>query len=247
MLYLAYIDEFGHLGPFLSATDAKHKTHPVFGLGGFVLPYHHVRSFSTWFFQQKNRLLQFELQKSGEHPAKWEKKGSSLYTVTNVNKYVELRKATFRLLNKIRELKGFTICVGVEKRQDVEKHNSKQLYHYVLRELIKRLDQECQRKRDRFLIVLDEQEQNIMRKEIVEQASIAMYGQDARSTLIESPMQVESHLYQTVQCADWLCGIYGRISYYECCPDDQPDFQVFERYFGSRIKMTSRRSGLKRL
>lgn len=70
MLYLVYVDEFGHIGQYLDKDDPKYKTHPVFGLAGFALPYDEVRSFSTFFFQLKNRLLAFELEKSGIHPAK---------------------------------------------------------------------------------------------------------------------------------------------------------------------------------
>lgn len=87
MLFVAYLDEFGHVGPYLAHDDPRHNTHPVFGLGGVVLPYPQVRRFSTFFFQLKNRLLEFELSRSGELPAKWEKKGSSLYTIRNIEKY----------------------------------------------------------------------------------------------------------------------------------------------------------------
>jgi hypothetical protein len=247
MLYLAYFDEFGHVGPFISSEDSKHNTHPVFGLGGLVLPSDKVRHFSTWFFKLKNKLLDFELKQSAEHPAKWEKKGSSLYTVRNVTQYRVLRQATFTLLNKIRNLGGFTIHVGVEKRRDVSTHNSKKLFHSVLRELIKRLDEECKQRGSNFMMVLDEQEQNVMRKEIVETASLAMFGPDFRARLIEPPMQVESHLYQTVQCADWLCGLFGRLSHFECSPDDKPDFQIFQKYFLQRTQTCSLRSGLRRL
>lgn len=247
MLYLVYIDEYGHIGPFISSTDAKHKTHPAFGLGGFVLPYYQVRTFSTWFFKLKNRLLQIELNKSGEHPAKWEKKGSALYTEKNVKKYRQLRQATFSLLNKIKKLDGFTIHVGVEKRLGTSNQNAKRLYNAVLRELIKRLDDECKFRKSQFMMILDEQEKNVMRKELVETASLAMFGSDGRSCLLEPPLQVESYLYQTVQCADWLCGLYGRLAYYSCLPQDKPGFDVFETYFADRIKSTSIRSGLRRL
>ena len=66
--YFAYLDEFGHIGPYISRTDPKHKTSPVFGLAGFVLPAVEVRGFGTWFFQHKCELLKFEIERSGEHP-----------------------------------------------------------------------------------------------------------------------------------------------------------------------------------
>ena len=101
MLYFVYLDEFGHIGPYISSDDPKHKTHPAFGLAGLVLPYTEVRSFSTYFFQLKNHLLSPELDLSEDHPAKWEKKGSALYTLKNIQKYPELRTTTFRLINNI--------------------------------------------------------------------------------------------------------------------------------------------------
>ena len=78
MTYFAYLDEFGHISPYVSRTDPRYKDSPVFGLAGFVLPATEVRGFGTWFFQRKCEMLKFEIDRSGEHPAVWEKKGASL-------------------------------------------------------------------------------------------------------------------------------------------------------------------------
>lgn len=86
MLYFAYLDEFGHIGPYLGRCDPAHNDSPVFGPGGMILPYTAVRQFSTWFFQIKCNLLRWELAQNGQHPATWEKKGSALFTSTNVKK-----------------------------------------------------------------------------------------------------------------------------------------------------------------
>ena len=246
VLYIAYLDEFGHVGPYLAHDDSHHNAHPAFGLGGLVIPYPEIRSFSTYFFKLKNNLLSFELKRSGTHPAKWEKKGSALYTIKNIEKYPELRQATFRLINQIKKINGFAIYVGVEKRRAIEKHDAKLLYHSVLREAIKRIDQECEHRHAKFLLILDEQEENVMRSQIVETASIEMFGASSRANLIEPPLQVESHLYQTVQCADWLCGIFGRLAYYECDPKAKPENETAEKYFGDRIRSMATRSSLRR-
>lgn len=243
MLYVVYLDEFGHIGPYIGHDDPRRNTHP----GGMVLPYPKVRQFSTFFFQLKNRLLELELERSCEHPAKWEKKGSSLYTNKNIAKYRELRQATNRLLKQIHKINGFGLYVGVEKRRTEQGHDSKKLYHSVLREVIKRIDQECEVRHSKCLLVLDQHEENVMRAQIVETASIEMFGVNARNRLIEPPMQVESHLYQTVQCADWLCGIFGRLAFHECDPESKPDNEIAERYLGSRIRNICTRSGLRRL
>ena len=53
LLYIVYLDEFGHVGPYISSDHEKHNTHPVFGLGGVAIPSDQVRSFSTYFFKLK--------------------------------------------------------------------------------------------------------------------------------------------------------------------------------------------------
>ena len=128
MTYFAYLDEFGHVGPYVSRTDPRHNDSPVFGFAGLVLPVNEVRGFGTWFFQRKCALLRFELERSDQHPARWEKKGSSLYTVINVERYRELRTFTNRMLNKIHALGGFVLYVGVKKTDRPESHNPNRLY-----------------------------------------------------------------------------------------------------------------------
>src|SRR5262245_36938514 len=63
--YIAYLDEFGHIGPFVSRTHPKHNASPVFGLGGLLLPVDRVRPFATWFYQLKCNLLAFEIERAG--------------------------------------------------------------------------------------------------------------------------------------------------------------------------------------
>jgi hypothetical protein len=77
-MLIAFLDEFGHAGPFVARTDSRFKQSPVFGLAGYVLPHHQVRHFSTFFFQLKQHMLAAELASSNQHPATWEKKGTEL-------------------------------------------------------------------------------------------------------------------------------------------------------------------------
>ena len=93
---------------------------PSVRTAGFIMPVEEVRGFGTWFFQRKCDLVDFEIQRSGEHAGVWEKKGSSLYTVTNVTRYMELRRTTFRMLNKIDRLGvgGRIFYYGIRKTAD---------------------------------------------------------------------------------------------------------------------------------
>ena len=143
--YLAYLDEFGHIGPYVGRDDPKHRTSPVFGLAGYVLPADQVRWFATWFFKRKCELLDFEIRRSGKQAAVWEKKGSSLYTVKNVQRYPAVRSFTYRMFKELHALGGVVFYVGMEKTLPLRQHNPKRLYTAVFREAIKRLDDFCVR------------------------------------------------------------------------------------------------------
>lgn len=243
--YIAYLDEFGHIGPYISRDDPRHNDSPVFGLAGLVLPIEEVRNFGTWFYQRKSELLAFEIERSGKPAAIWEKKGASLYTVKNVETYRELRQFTFRMLNKITKMGGFAFYVGQGKPQSADEHDPNALYRYILREAIKRIDQHCEedcRTCERFLLTLDEHDQ---RDALITQAAVAMYGADQRRCLVEPPFQVESHRYQTMQAADWIAGLVGRLGAYWKAPAEFLENEIFVRYFADRVSRCAVRSGIR--
>ncbi|MEO9901087.1 DUF3800 domain-containing protein [Nisaea sp.] len=246
MTHIVYLDEFGHIGPFVSRSDTRHNTSPVFGLAGIVLPISEVRAFSTWFFQRKQELLGFEINRSGAHPATWEKKGSALYTLKNVQKYPELRRFTNRLFNKIQSSRGHVFYVGIEKTATIADHDPKKLYIYQLREAIKRLDQYCHEdcaSGSSLLMVLDEHTE---RENLVTAAAQAMFSsEDPRRRLVEPPFQVESERYQTVQAADWIAAIVARIGAVWIQPEQYSDWAPFRTYFESRLNRVSTRSGIR--
>ena len=240
--YVAYLDEFGHVGPYISRDHPRHNHSPVFGLAGFVIPIAEVRGFATWVFQRKQEVFRDDIAKSGKIPAQWEKKGSRFFTRSNVTSYRQLRLLTNRLLDKVTQLNGFVLYVGV-KKTGAAKGND--LYENVFVEVLKRVDHFC--KEDcsppgRFVVVLDE---HSLRHKIVTLAGQSMFGgPNPRRHLIEPPFQVESHRYQTLQAADWIAGLMGRIGAYCADPVAYDDYEVFVKYFGRRVYNTSRRCGI---
>lgn len=211
-----------------------------------MLPSSKVRAFASWFYQLKCHLLQFEIDRDGVPAYQWEKKGAALYTSTNVLKYRELRNATFRLMNRIERDEGIVFYVGVQKTHPPESHNSKSLYRAVLRESIKRIDQYCATRDAHFQIILDElKNQDDFRTQIVSEASIQMFG-EARTTMIEPPIQAESHLFQTLQCADWLCGLIGRVGCYQVMPEAYGDLDWTAKYFIHRLNRAAPTSAIRR-
>lgn len=228
------MDEFGHIGPYVSRDDKSYNDSPVFGLGGFILPADQVRSFSTFFFQLKCKLLAWELEQSGTAPAIWEKKGSSLYTTTNVLKYRELRSATNRLLNRIEASGGALFYKGVQKTKSPQEANAKGLYLSALARSLQAINAFAASKKAKVMVVMDEHDD---RDTILTAASQAMFRPEfPRKHIIEPPFQVESHRYQTCQCADWLCGLYGRLGAFRARPDEYPEMEWAEKYFAARIE-----------
>ncbi|MEM8760796.1 MAG: DUF3800 domain-containing protein, partial [Pseudomonadota bacterium] len=57
--------------------------------------------------------------------------------------------------------------------------------------------------------------------------------------------QEESERYQTLQAADWLAGLLGRIAAVWERPDEYEDWTPFRRYFEARLNRAAVRSGVR--
>jgi hypothetical protein len=242
VLYVAYLDEFGNVGPYVSRNDPRYNDSPIFGIGGFVLPHTAMREFSGWFYRLRNALLDFEIKKSGVAPNRWEKKGSALLTTLNVERYPELSRAVTRTLNKIRSLGGFTIYVGFEKGPPAADLTAHRLYGGVLRRILMRLERTCVERDAEFLVILDDNDRDFSRDVILKKAQQVMFGTDGCSRLVEAPLQVESVVYPSVQCADWICGLLGRYGAYLIRPDEFADFSWSRTRFEAALLRVSKRS-----
>ena len=70
------------------------------------------------------------------------------------------------------------------------------------------------------------------RKSLLKAACISMYNQDGpRRTLIEPPFQAESDHYQTLQAADWIAALIGRMGVFWTDQDAYPENEIFPTYF----------------
>lgn len=216
MLYFAYIDEFGHVGPYVSRSDPQHRTSPVFGFAGVLLPAAAVRDFGEYFLDFKRYLLGPEMKGRGVTDAvTWEKKGSALYTAQNYAKYRKAHtRGTNRLLNRIEEFGGRTIYVGACKDNPPLEHDSTELYRSTFELLLRRIDSFAAEQRAEVLVMMDEHEHRDM---LLDQAAGMMYHDSERlRNLLEPPYQVESHRYLQSSArtglADWwgVSGLIGR-------------------------------------
>ena len=233
-MHIAFSDEFGHVGPFKARNDPRFNQSPIFGLAGYVLPHRQVRHFATFFLQLKSQMLAYELNKNGEHPATWEKKGTDLITTRNISRYRHIREGLARLVNEIRKRDGKIVFYGREKYMKPAAANSSGLYTTVLSHMIRSIDEFCCQKSSQYLMILDQHSDRI---KLLESATKTMFSpQSPARCLLEPPFQVESHLYQTIQAADWIATMVGRVQAYGTEPVQFADWQWAEKFFGKSIR-----------
>lgn len=238
-MYVGYFDEFGHNGLYVGRNDASYKTHPVFGLGGFIVPADRIRELSGTFRHIKETGLKAEIDakvtSQGKRVEQWEKKGSALLTTKNIEKYVETRRIINRVIAMLESLGAQVVFYGQEKPrggpESIMETNA-QRYDHAMKQLIKRIHWDIPAN-ENLMMILDKQGDR-ERLEIFASAASFMFSNEDATRLLEPPMEVESHLYQTVQCADWICALLGRISAYKFDPEFS-EFKWAPKYFGKRL------------
>lgn len=243
-MYFAYLDEFGHIGPYVERRGRKHNESPVFGLAGIILPETAVRPFATFFLKQKECHFAADLENSGKMAAKWEKKGTSFIRPKTMKEYVEARRLLHRVMKKVDSLGGSTFFYGREKKRGLQKGlNPTGLYTTCLAHALRRLDKFCEQRNESFIAVID---QHSARKELLECAAKTMFGSNPCRRLASPPFEVESYLNQNIQAADWIATLVGRIKAYETCPDEFEDYANMHKLFSERLHGLSQYSDLEK-
>lgn len=243
-MIFAYLDEFGHIGPWYGADHPKHNASPVFGLAGILIPERYVRSFSGLFLELKTNLLAPEIEKSGKQPHQWEKKGVSLFTPKSIIRYPEVRRTAFRLLNGVHYCGGRVFFYGREKWRGTEDVNSNGLYKTVMAHSLRRIDAACQEIDQNFVVVLD---QHSARAVLLDTAYKTMFGTQPTRRLVSPPFEVESHYNQNIQAADWIAAIVGRLWSYRLARSDFPALAAYETYFAERLGRLAVRSTVEKV
>jgi len=235
-MIFAYLDEFGHIGPFHSRNHPRHNTSPVFGLAGFLLPEHDVRPFASFFLKRKSELLAVDIEKSGKQPFEWEKKGSNLFTANSIGRYPEIRQTAARMLNRIKKNEGRIFYYGREKYRGREDMNANGLYKTVLAHTLRQIDEHCSSIGQNFVVVVDE---HSARKELLEAAAKTMFGSEGAKRLISTPFEVESYLNQNIQAADWIAALVGRLWNYKLEPGEFGNYELYHKCFWTRLHETA--------
>jgi hypothetical protein len=228
----AYLDEFGHNGPYYGRDHERYNTSPVFGLAGILLPSESVRSFASFFLKRKTELLAPDIARSNLQPYEWEKKGTNLFTERSITKYPEIKQTAFRLINQIRNWRGRIFYYGREKIRNRNDLNANGLYKTVLSHSLRQIDSYCAALGENFVVVVDE---HSARKELLETAAKTMFGNNPTWQLSSPPFQVESYLNQNIQAADWIATLVGRLWNFKLDPSGFAGYAPYEKYYWTRI------------
>jgi hypothetical protein len=194
-----YLDEFGHIGPFMSRSSPKYNESPVFGLAGIILPEEAIRPFSTRFLQLKEHIFKDEIKKSRRISGEWEKKGTSIFTAHHLAKYPHFKSTGFRLINSVRDCGGKIFYYGREKIAGTTAVHSTGLYTTVLGHTIRQLESYSEKEKTNFVMVVDE---HSARKQLLKTSAQTMYGDKPARHLLSPPFEVESYINQNIQAAD---------------------------------------------
>lgn len=218
-MLIAYLDEFGHQGPYISRDHRKFNTHPCFGYAGYLLPADNVRKMGGHFKHIKETLLAWEIERSPIPSNQWEKKGASLLTTTNISKYKdEIIPALSRIFKMLGKQEGEIFFYGQQKPigpVGVTKETSQDRENHCLIQAINRLGTYATSKGEQLMVIMDATETH-NRERAVATLGATIYSRSNKDnkSIIEIPLQTESHLYNTVQLADWVCALMGRLTDY---------------------------------
>lgn len=241
-MIFAFLDEFGHNGPWIARDHKQYNTSPVFGLAGYLMHESKIRSFGTCFLQIKEKYLSEDPTRKGRAFHEWEKKGTNLFTENSVKRYPSVRDCMFRLLNEIRKRDAKLFFHGREKIVGAQQNlNPEGLYKTVFADTIRRINSYCETNGENFVIVLDEHQAH---KELLITAAKTMFGHTPARRMMCPPFEVESHLNQNIQAADWVATIVGRISNHTVDPTGFSGLSDYKAYFEERLNSLATHSTL---
>lgn len=225
-MLLAYIDEIGEPGAYVSKQHPRFNTNPVFGYAGFVIPERTARHFGRHFTEEKRRQFANELSEIA-HPGRWERKGSDIFTPDAWANY-RSQVRTFRgLVQRLGNLGGRIFYYADEKEKGTEKQvrlPRTERETRAMQETVNRLCRHAASEDSNLLIMIDQ----INEKQRAEQVSASYAHIFSRSkefpemeTAVEPPMHIDSTLSSNIQFADWVAAAVSRAIDYQLEPQSQ--------------------------
>lgn len=240
-MLVAYIDEFGHEGPFIDAGHRKYNQHPAFGYAGMILPAENARTFGAYFKRQRNALFKTLLEASAT-PNQFEKKGNEYFSTGSIESYPSHTRVFRALVNELTRQGGRLFYYGFEKPRgpvSFTNRTSRDTVEHSLRETLNRIGRYAEHENSHVAIIADAITDKT-RREIAANMYAHIYSRSGEfpemKRIIEVPLHIESKLNSNVQFADWVCALTARASHYQLIRDSE--FSWAPTLFGDCVRGT---------
>jgi hypothetical protein len=224
-MFLAYLDEVGESGAFISKDHPNYNTSAGFGYAGFIIPEFAVRKFGATFQQQKRTLFAKEFA-AAKNPGQWEVKGSSVfrsktpvYSPQNIRVFMDLCR-------ELLESGGQLFYYVDEKPKGTPKQvslDSERVERLAMAETVNRLSRAADKRNGNILFMIDAINEDRRSKRLPNMWGHILGGSAERPEMrraIEPPMHVDSVLSACIQFADWVAAIINRAVEYQLRVDD---------------------------
>ncbi|MGL5817783.1 MAG: DUF3800 domain-containing protein [Phycicoccus sp.] len=233
-MLLAYIDEIGETGAFVSRQDPRFNTSPAFGYAGLILPADTARSFGAAFAESKKSLFKAELDRA-EHPGRWERKGSSIFRTDTLERFPHQIRVFNSLVRHVRRLQGSLFYYANEKPVGTPKQtrlDTEDREKTAMCEALNRIARYAD-SRDQNVMVLIDQINEKTRAARLPRMYEHVLGRAATfpemRRIIEPPMHVDSVLSANIQFADWVAACVTRAIEYQLIPDSPYEWVASSR------------------
>lgn len=243
VVYLLYLDEFGHAGRWQPG-NPRHSHHPLFGLAGVAIDGERWHDLDRGFLRLKYlyfaREIRTEQVRHGLRAERYEAK--------------DLRPGNRRDLRFARDLLfllqhlGATVFAYGQAKPAGVPHSEEALYTSTVQGAMKQFEKflrnRAGKKVGRGVIVLDRRNET---KNAIVMGSAQSYlfssvVQTPFERLIETPLLVPSEWYHGVQAADMVCRIIAAL--YRFRAAKQASFQWAENSLGTLVDTLTARVGI---
>lgn len=214
-MLLAYIDEIGEPGAFVSPTHTRFRTSPAFGYAGFIIPEDEAREFGSQFTQEKRNRFGSAL-KPGQELSQLEVKGASLFRTDTPEKRPENLRIFSSLVRNLQSRGGYLFYYADEKAIGTPKQTQvlpEDREFSAMQETLNRIARHADYKGENVLVTIDSinEKQRAARVAKMYQHIFARSSEHKEMRrLLEPPMHLDSKLSSNIQFADWVAGYITR-------------------------------------
>lgn len=214
-MLLAYLDEVGEPGAYISKDHPRFNTSPAFGYAGFVIPEGQARAFGSLFTQEKRTLFASELA-GVKNPGRWERKGSDIFTPDVWRLYPGQVRVFRGLVRKLTDLGGQIFYYADEKERGTEKQVRMDRQDREIRALEETMNRLCRHaaQRDENLLIMMDQVNEKQRAAQVAKLYAHIFSRAREfpemARAVEPPMHIDSTLSSNIQFADWVATAVSR-------------------------------------